>query len=160
MRSSLDSAPAGIRRGRGVPRGRRGKAAIANARLAYELFEQKFATDRFKALAGANPQRPLWASTGVKDPAYPDTMYVTELVVHGTVNTMPEKTLRAVADHGDITGDTVHGTYDEARQLIDDLEKQGISYDEVVTILEVEGIQKFDASWAQLLGTVESALKG
>jgi transaldolase len=138
----------------------RGKAAIANARLAYELFEREFATDRFTALDGANRQRPLWASTGVKDPAYPDTMYVTELVVDGTVNTMPEKTLKAFADHGDFRGDTVRGTYDEARAVLAGLEKQGISYDEVVSLLEVEGVDKFDASWAELVATVQSALNG
>ena len=137
----------------------RGKAAIANARLAYELFEQEFASDRFTALTGANLQRPLWASTGVKDPAYPDTMYVSELVVDGTVNTMPEKTLMAFADHGTVDGDAVRGTYDEARRLIAELEEQGISYDDVVNLLEVEGVEKFDKSWAQLLATVESALK-
>jgi len=137
----------------------RGKAAIANARLAYELFEREFAAARFTALAGANRQRPLWASTGVKDPAYPDTMYVTELVVEGTVNTMPEKTLRAFADHGEPRGDTVHGTYDASRQVIADLREVGISYDEVVTLLEVEGVEKFDASWAELLASVDIALK-
>lgn len=138
----------------------RGKAAIANARLAFELFEREFATARFDVLVGANRQRPLWASTGVKDPAYPDTMYVTDLVVADTVNTMPEKTLKAFADHGELHGDAVHGTYAEARDVISALEKQGISYDEVVTLLEVEGVEKFDASWAELLATVESALKG
>jgi transaldolase len=138
----------------------RGKAAIANARLAYELFEQQFATERFMALPGANVQRPLWASTGVKDPAYPDTMYVSELVVDGTVNTMPEKTLLAFADHGVVEGDTVHGRYDDARAVIASLEEQGISYDEVVNLLEVEGVDKFDVSWAELLATVESALRG
>jgi len=137
----------------------RGKAAIANARLAYELFEREFAADRFAALAGANRQRPLWASTGVKDPAYPDTMYVTELVVEGTVNTMPEKTLLAFADHGELRGDAVHGTYDASRQVFVDLEAAGVSYDEVVTLLEVEGVQKFDASWAELLASVDAALK-
>lgn len=138
----------------------RGKAALANARLAYELYEREFGTDRFAALPGANHQRPLWASTGVKDPAYPDTMYVTDLVVAGTVNTMPEKTLLAFADHGQVRGDTVHGTYEDSRQVIADLAAVGISYDEVVTLLEVEGVQKFDASWAELLASVDSALKG
>lgn len=138
----------------------RGKAALANARLAYELYEREFGTDRFAALPGANRQRPLWASTGVKDPAYPDTMYVTDLVVAGTVNTMPEKTLLAFADHGQVRGDTVHGTYEDSRQVIADLAAVGISYDEVVTLLEVEGVQKFDASWAELLTSVDSALKG
>jgi len=137
----------------------RGKAAIANARLAYELYEREFAGDRFARLASANRQRPLWASTGVKDPAYRDTMYVEELVVENTVNTMPEKTLQAFADHGDVRGDTVHGTYDEARGVIAALEELGISYDEVVDVLEAEGVDKFDASWDELLATVDSALK-
>ncbi len=138
----------------------RGKAAIANARLAYEAYEEVFSSDRFKALAaqGANTQRPLWASTGVKDPAYPDTMYVSELVVADTVNTMPEKTLEAFADHGEVTGDTVHGTYDDARQVIADLEAQGIKYDEVVEQLEVEGVDKFEKSWDELLETVQTEL--
>ena len=140
----------------------RGKAAIANARLAYQHYEEVFSSDRWKALeaAGARPQRPLWASTGVKDPAYPDTLYVSELVVDGTVNTMPEKTLLAFADHGEVTGDTVHGRYDEARRVIAELEEQGVSYDEVVNLLEVEGVEKFNVSWAELLATVETALKG
>jgi transaldolase len=138
----------------------RGKAAIANARLAYEAYEEVFGSDRFKALAakGANAQRPLWASTGVKDPAYSDTMYVTELVVANTVNTMPEKTLNAFADHGELHGDTVTGTYDDARALIAELEAQGIGYDDVVEILETEGLEKFDASWAELLETVSNEL--
>ena len=138
----------------------RGKAAIANARLAYELFEQEFAGERFTALDGANVQRPLWASTGVKDPAYPDTLYVSELVVDGTVNTMPEKTLLAFADHGTASDDAVHGTYDESRAVFAALEDAGVRYDEVVALLEVEGVQKFNVSWADLLATVETALKG
>lgn len=138
----------------------RGKAALANAWLAYAAYEEVFATDRARDLLGkgANPQRPLWASTGVKDPAYPDTMYVSELVVRGTVNTMPEKTLEAFADHGEVTGDTVSGRAAEAQQVIDELEAQGISYDEVVEKLEVEGLQKFDDSWAELLETVRAEL--
>jgi len=138
----------------------KGKAAIANARLAYEAYEAVHASERFTTLAakGANPQRPLWASTGVKDPAYPDTMYVTELVVDNTVNTMPEKTLDAVADHGEITGDTVHGTYEAARAVIEEIEQLGISYDEVVEQLEEEGVSKFDASWAELGDTVKNEL--
>jgi transaldolase len=138
----------------------RGKAAIANARLAYELYEQVFAGDRFAVLQanGANRQRPLWASTGVKDPAYRDTMYVEELVVDNTVNTMPEKTLQAFAEHGEVRGDTVHGTYEASREVIARLEDLGIAYDEVVDLLEVEGVDKFDKSWAELLATVESAL--
>src|SRR5215467_7473297 len=116
----------------------RGKAALANARLAYELYEKKFATDRWQALqrAGARPQRPLWASTSTKDPAYPDTMYVVELVAPGVVNTMPEATILAVADHGKVRGDTVRGTYEQSRKVFEDLEATGISYDDVVTVLE------------------------
>jgi transaldolase len=138
----------------------RGKAAIANARLAYALFQEKFGTDRFTALAvkGANKQRPLWASTGVKDPAYPDTMYVTELVVADTVNTMPEKTLKAFADHGEVQGDKVGGTKAEAQQVFDDLRELGIEFDEVVEVLEREGVQKFDASWAELVEDVQIIL--
>jgi transaldolase len=136
----------------------RGKAAIANARLAYELFEQKCATDRWKALAksGANVQRPLWASTSTKDPAFPDTMYVVDLVVADTVNTMPEATLKATADHGELQGDTVHGTYDASRQVFADLEKLGIAYDDVVQVLEDEGVAKFEASWIELLQTIKT----
>jgi transaldolase len=136
----------------------RGKAAIANARLAYELFEQKCATDRWQALAsgGANVQRPLWASTSTKDPAFPDTMYVVDLVVADTVNTMPEATLKATADHGELHGDTVHGTYDASRQVFADLEKLGIAYDDVVQVLEDEGVAKFEASWNELLDTIKT----
>ncbi len=139
----------------------RGKAAIANARLAYEAYEQVFAGSRFAELRkhGARTQRPLWASTGVKNPDYPDTLYVTELVVPDTVNTMPEKTLKAFADHGGVEGDTVTGRYDEAREVIAALEKEGISYDEVVLQLENEGLEKFDASWAELLETVRTELE-
>jgi transaldolase len=138
----------------------RGKAAIANARLAYERFEKVVASDRWKALAadGANVQRPLWASTGVKDPAYDDTMYVVELVAPNTVNTMPEATLDAVADHGRIGGNTIAGTYDEARAVIDDLNELGVTYDEVIEVLEAEGVQKFEDSYAQLAESVHKQL--
>ncbi len=139
----------------------RGRAALANARLAYAAFEEVFGGERFAALRdkGARPQRPLWASTGVKDPSMPDTLYVTELVVADTVNTMPEKTLQAFADHGEVRGDTVTGTAEESQQVIDGLEAQGISYDEVVAALEVEGLKKFDDSWAELVQTVTDALE-
>jgi transaldolase len=139
----------------------RGKAAIANARLAYERFEKVIASDRWQALAaaGANVQRPLWASTGVKDPTYDDTMYVVELVAPDTVNTMPEATLDAVDDHGQIRGNTIAGTYDQSRKVIDDLEKLGISYDEVIEVLEVEGVQKFEDSYAQLAESVRTQLE-
>jgi transaldolase len=138
----------------------RGKAAIANARLAYERYEKVIASDRWQALAaaGANVQRPLWASTGVKDPAYDDTMYVVELVAPDTVNTMPEATLNAVADHGEIRGNTIAGTYEQSRQVLDDLEGLGISYDEVIEVLEVEGVQKFEDSYAQLAESVRGQL--
>jgi transaldolase len=138
----------------------RSKAAVANARLAYQLYEQEFDTQRWHALAerGARTQRPLWASTSVKDPNLPDTMYVTELVAPGVVNTMPEPTLEAVADHAEITGDTVTGSYADAQQVLDDLAALGISYDDVVEVLEVEGVDKFAASWQELLETVSEAL--
>jgi transaldolase len=138
----------------------KGKAAIANARLAYALYEDEFSSERFAALEaqGATRQRPLWASTGVKDPAYPDTMYVTELVVANTVNTMPEKTMMAFADHGEVHGDMVSDTEAEAQQVMDDLAAVGISYDEVVDVLEREGVEKFEASWNELVETVQTAL--
>ena len=138
----------------------KGTAAIANARLAYELYEQRIDTDRWRALAakGARVQRPLWASTSVKDPSFPDTMYVTELVAKDTVNTMPEATIHAVADHGVIRGDTIHGTYDSSRKVIADLEKLGISYDDVVAVLEDEGVAKFAASWNELIESVKGQL--
>jgi transaldolase len=138
----------------------RGKAALANARLAYELFEQRFATERWAALraAGANVQRPLWASTSVKDPSFGDTLYVVELVVADTVNTMPEGTIRATADHGKLLGDTVHGTYDASRQVFADLEELGIGYDDVVEVLENEGVAKFEASWNELLDTIRTKM--
>jgi len=138
----------------------RGKTAVANARLAYELFEQRIATERWQALKakGAQIQRPLWASTSTKDPAFSDTMYVVDLVVADTVNTMPEGTLKAVADHGKLQGDTVHGTYDASRQVLADMEKLGISYDDVVQVLEDEGVAKFEASWNELLETIKKNL--
>ncbi len=138
----------------------RGKAAVANARLAYELFEQRIATERWQALRakGAQIQRPLWASTSVKDPSFGDTMYVVDLVVADTVNTMPEATIRATEDHGKLLGDTVHGTYDASRQVFADLETLGIGYDDVVQVLEDEGVQKFEASWIQLLDTINTKM--
>ncbi|EPD67326.1 transaldolase [Streptomyces sp. HGB0020] len=146
----------------------KGRAALANARLAYEAYEEVFgsadgstaSSDRWTALAAAqaNPQRPLWASTGVKDPAYKDTLYVDELVAPGTVNTMPEGTLNATADHGRITGDTVTGGYGEARADLAAVEALGISYDEVVQQLEDEGVAKFESAWQDLLNAVTKSL--
>ncbi|MGC5036051.1 transaldolase [Streptomyces sp. DT190] len=138
----------------------KGRAALANARLAYEAYEQAFAGPRWQALeeAGANRQRPLWASTGVKDPAYEDTLYVDGLVAPGTVNTMPEATLNAVADHGDVRGDTVTGGYDRARADLAAVERLGIGYDEVVRQLEDEGVAKFEVAWQDLLDAVTKSL--
>jgi transaldolase len=138
----------------------RGTAALANARCAYQRYEQFCASNRWATLAaaGARPQRPLWASTGTKDPSYPDTRYVVGLVAPGTVNTMPETTLLAVADHGDVTSDTVRGYYSEARRTLDDLTAVGVSYDDVVDTLESEGLEKFSASWSELVATVTAGL--
>lgn len=138
----------------------RGQAAIANARLAYAAYEEVFAGARWSALAaaGAHPQRPLWASTGVKDPAYRDTMYVDELVVNGVVNTMPEKTLDAFADHGIVLADTVTGTAGTATATIAAIEAHGISMAEVTQLLEDEGVVKFEKSWDELLATTQAGL--
>lgn len=139
----------------------RGKAAIANARLAYEIYEQKFASDRWRTLAaaGAKPQRPLWASTSTKDPSYDDTMYVLDLVAPGTVNTMPEPTLSAIVDHGEFRGDTVRGSYPAAHKLLDDLARLGIDYDDVVQVLEDEGVEKFETAWGELITSVQGELE-
>ncbi|MFD5225659.1 transaldolase [Microbacterium sp. NPDC058342] len=139
----------------------KGKAGLANARLAYELFEKTFAGERAQALisAGANLQRPLWASTGVKDPNLPDTLYVTELVARGVVNTMPEKTLEAAFDHGVVTGDTVTGGYDDAREVFAGLKNVGVDFDDVTQVLEDEGVEKFIDSWHGLLAQVTEGLE-
>jgi transaldolase len=139
----------------------RGRAGIANARLAYHAYEEVFSTPRWQNLVddGARPQRPLWASTGVKDPAYPDTLYVTELVAPGTVNTMPKKTLDAVIDHGEMAIDTVTGTSEEAGKVLDDLEQLGIGYTELTELLEREGVDKFEKSWEDLLRGVATELE-
>ncbi|MGH3787160.1 MAG: transaldolase [Pseudonocardiaceae bacterium] len=138
----------------------RGQAAVANARLAFAAYQQEFATPRWARLqeVGARPQRPLWASTGVKNPAYPDTKYVTELIAPGVVNTMPEKTLLALADHGQVAGDQVSGTADHAQRIFDELAAVGIDMDEVYAVLEREGVEKFDASWRELGETVAGQL--
>ena len=130
----------------------RGRAAIANARLAYQRYEAMIASPRWAALAaaGARPQRPLWASTSVKDPAYPDTRYVTDLVAPGVVNTMPEATLRAVADHGRVPGDSVRGHYADAQQVLGALAEVGVDYDDVTAHLEDNALAIFDASWREL----------
>jgi transaldolase len=138
----------------------KGRAAVANARLAYQAYEEVFSSDRWKALAakGATPQRPLWASTGVKDPAYPDTLYVSELIAPDTVNTMPEKTLMAYADHGS-PGTPVQKTYDEAAATMQAIRDAGVDLDDVFRVLEDEGVQKFADSWDDLVESVRSELE-
>jgi transaldolase len=138
----------------------RGQAAVANARLAYAAYQQEFGTQRWAQLkqAGARPQRPLWASTGVKNPAYPDTKYVTELIAPGVVNTMPENTLLALADHGTVLGDQVSGTAEAAQRTFDELAEVGIDLDDVFDVLEREGVEKFIASWTELGETVAGQL--
>jgi len=138
----------------------RGKAAIANARLAFQKYEEVFASPRWEALAaaGARPQRPLWASTGVKDPSYDDTQYVVELVTRGVVNTMPEPTLDAVADHGVVRGDTIRSAYTDAEQLMRELADAGVDVADVVQVLEDEGVEKFEASWSELQESTRSEL--
>ncbi len=138
-----------------------GQAAIANARLAYQHYERVFSSDRWKALeqAGATRQRPLWASTGVKDPGYDDTRYVVELVAPGSVSTMPEATLDAVVDHGQVRGDTVTATYAHAQQTLNDLAAAGIDYDDVVQHLEDEGLRTFDDAWNERTESVTASLE-
>jgi transaldolase len=137
-----------------------GKAAIANAQLAFQAYEQVFGSDRFKALEakGANLQRPLWASTGVKNPEYDDTMYVSQLVARPCVNTMPGKTMDAFADHGVVTGDTITSNYAQASQVMADIAGVGIKFDQVYATLESEGVDKFVVSWGELVDGVTSAL--
>ncbi len=139
----------------------RSRAAVANARLAYQHYETVTDGERWKALAaaGARPQRPLWASTGVKDPALPDTVYVTELVAPNTVNTMPEPTLAAVHDHAVIDSDTVRGHYTDAQHVLDSLAAVGVDYDDVVQALERDGLDKFEDSWNQLIDAVAGQLQ-
>ena len=138
----------------------KGSAAIANARLAYQAHQQLTATERWQRLArlGARQQRPLWASTGVKNPAYPDTKYVAGLIAPGTVSTMPSPTLEAFAGHGRVSGDTITGRYDAARQFLARLAAAGIDFDDVTEHLEREGLAKFEKSWSELGATVAAEL--
>jgi transaldolase len=139
----------------------RGQAGVANARLAYSAYQQVFVGgERFAALAadGARVQRPLWASTGVKNPDYSDTLYVTELVAKNTVNTMPEKTMDAVADHGEVKGDTISGTSGAAQMVFDRLSSIGIDLTDVFLVLETEGVDKFEKSWEELLDATQGQL--
>ncbi|MFF5082997.1 transaldolase [Actinoplanes sp. NPDC000266] len=139
----------------------KGKAAIANAQLAYEAYEEIFGGERWKALAaaGAQPQRPLWASTSTKNPEYKDTIYVEELIAPGTVNTMPESVIKAFADHGETRGNTISGQYEAARKVFADLKAVGVDFDDVVKVLETEGVDKFEQSWKELLEGVDKSLK-
>jgi len=136
------------------------KAAVANARVAYEHYEKVFTAERWLHLeaAGAKPQRPLWASTSVKDPSLPDTMYVVDLVAPGTVNTMPAATMEATYDHGVIPTDSIRGHYPDAHQVLDDLAAAGIDYDDVVRVLEEEGVQKFETAWTELIESVQGSM--
>ncbi|MHA0287066.1 transaldolase [Mycobacterium sp. C3-094] len=139
----------------------RGKAGVANARLAYAAYEEVFlGGERFEKLEndGARVQRPLWASTGVKNPDYSDTLYVTELVAPNTVNTMPEKTMDAVADHGVVTGDTVTGKGAESQEIFDELSGVGIDLTDVFLVLENEGVEKFEKSWQELIEATQGQL--
>ncbi|QIS13371.1 transaldolase [Nocardia arthritidis] len=144
----------------------RGKAGIANARLAYAEYQDVFdggahtSTYAVLASSGANRQRALWASTGVKNPDYPDTMYVTELTAPNTVNTLPEKTIEAVADHGEIRGDTMSGTAAAAQEVFDRLTAVGIDLADVFDVLEREGVDKFEKSWEELLSATTAELAG
>lgn len=138
----------------------RGRAGLASARLAWGVYQERMSSPRWRALAdlGARPQRPLWASTGVKDPAFPPTLYVMGLVVDGCVNTMPAATLAACADYAGEVTDTVTGTQAASRDVWEALAGLGINEPEVCQVLEDEGVEKFDASWEELLTTVQQAL--
>jgi len=140
----------------------RGKAAIANARLAYQHYERLIGSPRWAALqaAGARPQRPLWASTSVKNPAYPDTRYVSDLIAPDVINTMPESTLRAFADHGQVVADSIRPYYDDARQVLSQLQAIGIDYEEVTQGLEDQGVAAFDAAWQELGDQLAAQLRG
>jgi len=134
---------------------------VANARLAYAAYEEVFGSGgRWMPLAetGAWVQRPLWASTGVKNPDYSDTLYVTELVAPDTVNTMPEKTLEAVADHGRVKGDTVSGTAAASQKVFDDLSAVGVDLPDVFRHLEDDGVDKFEKSWQELIDATQGQL--
>ncbi|MFI6686818.1 transaldolase [Streptomyces sp. NPDC050485] len=138
----------------------RGRTGLANSRRAHQVYEETVRSTRWQALqaAGANVQRLLWTSTSTKNPAYPDTLYVSELVTAGTVNTLPPQTLDAVADHGDIHGDTVRGNHEDATRVLATLSGLGIDYDEVVRLLEDQGVAAFTKAWNSLLDSVEASL--
>jgi len=159
--SRIDSTVDALLKKIGTPetQGLLGKAAIANAHLAYQLFQEKFSSQRWRELSskGANKQRPLWASTGVKDPAYPDTQYVIELIAPETVNTMPQSTLDALIDHGVVRGNTIEGNYPQALDVLKCLSAHGVSLDQITTELEIDGVKKFAQAWDELLENVKAA---
>ncbi|QBR91052.1 transaldolase [Nocardioides euryhalodurans] len=159
--SEIDKRLEATTSGPGTDPALRGKAGVANARLAFQAFEEFFSGPRWEALEaqGARKQRPLWASTGVKNPDYDDTMYVVDLVVEDTVNTMPEKTLEAVADHGEVRGDRVRPYYDDAAAHMAALAEAGIDYDDVIAVLIKEGVDKFVTAWDEMLGTLSASLE-
>jgi transaldolase len=138
----------------------RGLTGLANSRLAHQAYESIVRSKRWQSLraAGANVQRLLWTSTSTKNPAYPDTRYVTELVTPGTINSMPQQTLEAVADHGDIRGETVRSQYADAAQVLTDLNDVGVDYHDVVEVLEAQGVKAFQDSWSLLLQSVGASL--
>jgi transaldolase len=158
--TEIDKRLEAMTSGPGTDPALRGKAGVANARLAFQAYEKFYAGERWASLEadGARKQRPLWASTGVKNPEYDDTMYVVDLVVEDTVNTMPEKTMDAVADHGEITGDRVRPFYDDAAAHMAALAEAGIDYDDVIAVLIKEGVEKFVTAWQELGETVSDAL--
>jgi transaldolase len=135
----------------------KGKLAVANAKLAYQRYKELFSGGRWEALSakGATTQRCLWASTSTKNPAYSDVMYVDELIGPETVNTMPEETIRAFQDHGEVALTLEQGV-DEARRLFDKLAEAGVDYDDVVRVLEEEGVEKFADSFAELLDGIRA----
>jgi transaldolase len=158
--TEIDKRLDAVTSGPGTDAGLKGKAGVANARLAFKAYEEFFTGDRWASLEadGARRQRPLWASTGVKNPEYDDTMYVIDLVVEGTVNTMPEKTMEAVADHGEVKGDQIRPFYDDAADHMKALADAGIDYDDVIEVLIKEGVDKFVTAWEELGETVTEAL--
>ncbi|MEQ4305674.1 transaldolase [Plantactinospora sp. B6F1] len=139
----------------------KGRAAVANAQLAYERYSEVFSSDRWRALAdaGAHPQRPLWASTSTKNPEYRDVIYVEELIAPGTVNTMPEPVIDAFAEHGEVRPDTVTGAYSQAREVLTGLAEAGVDFDDVIATLEREGVEKFETSWLELLDGMRKSLQ-
>ncbi|HYH35080.1 MAG TPA: transaldolase [Nocardioides sp.] len=159
--SEIDKRLEATSSGSGTDPALRGRAGVANARLAFKAYEEFFTGPRWEELAaqGARTQRPLWASTGVKNPDYDDTMYVVDLVVENTVNTMPEKTLQAVADHGEVRGDRVRPFYDDAAAHMAALAEAGIDYDDVIQVLIKEGVEKFVTAWDEMLETLEANLE-